>query len=304
MDNNTLMDTTPQESVSQEQPALPDNKQTGNTTVDPWSEDIGKEDLNSLLGNEQTATESTDDNSDDKEADSAEPNNEDLDAIYKQQLESDAKLDKPIFIKYKGKVIDINDANELRDLAERGIVATYKLQEAAEIRKQYEGITPEDVELLRRFKAGDTSVIQDLAVERPQVDTTSEQINTIASEILSAPYAEQFKGFIDVLPPVDKQKLSSDPRILAGLKIDFDNGTAQKLMPLVERYVSINGMDFLSAYTKAGKEVLNKDSARKDSMEQLTAAPKSTTSVNKTAPTDVWSMSSEAFRKLGDNIRK
>jgi len=295
-DNNNVVDNVtvePQAEVTESE-----------TVVDPWSEDIGKDELNSLLGNEQTATESADDNSDDNGADNSEQNNEDLDTIYKQQLESDAKLDKPIFIKYKGKVVDVNDVNEIRDMMERAVAATYKLQEAAEIRKQYEGITPEDVELLKRFKAGDTSVVQDLAVERPQVDTASEQVNSIASEILSAPYAEQFKGFVNVLPPADRQKLSSDPRILAGLKIDFDKGTAQKLMPLVERFVSINGMDFISAYIKAGKEVLSKDSARKDSMEQLTAAPKSTTSVNKQPATDIWAMDSQTFQKLAGNTRR
>jgi hypothetical protein len=296
MEDTTLMDTAPQEQVNQvEELPTADN---ADNTVDAWSEDISTDDINKLISQEQTTDDTVATESSDTDTDV------NLDDMYRQQLDSEAKLDKPVLIKYKGKVIDVNDANELRDLAERGIAATYKLQEAAEIRKQYEGITPEDIELLKRFKAGDTSVVDELAVERPTVDTTTEEVNSIASEILSAPYAEQFKSFVEVLPPMDKQQLSSNPRLLNGLKIDFESGTAQKLMPLVERYVSVNGMDFISAYTKAGKEVLSKDSARKKTMEQLSATPKPNTSVNTTPPTDVWSLDSETFRKLGNQIRR
>jgi len=289
---DTLMDTAPQEQVSQVEETTADD-----TVVDPWAEDISTDDINKLINQDTTA----DDTVATESSDTDESVN--LDDMYKQQLDSEAKLDKPVLIKYKGKVIDVNDANELRDLAERGIVATYKLQEAAEIRKQYEGITPEDIELLKRFKAGDTSVVEELAVERPTVDTTADEINTISNEILQSDYAEQFRESMAVLNPKDKELLSTSPQVLNGLKIDFEKGIAQKVMPVAERLMAVKGLPFLQAYAEAGKQVIERDGAQKVKQEQLSAAPK-TGSVNTTPPTDVWSLDSETFRKLGNQIRR
>jgi hypothetical protein len=275
----TLMDATP----SQEEASQDNSEQQ----VDVWSEDF-----------DVTTQPTAEVNPQDKPADDEVNKDVNLEDLYKQQLASqDAKLDKPILVKYKGKVVDIDDINELRDMAERSIAATVKLQEAAELRKQYEGITQEDIELLRRFKDGDTSVINELAVDRAPENQISE-VDTIATEILSAPYAEQFKGFVDILNPADRKLLASNPRVLGGLKVDFENGTATKLMPLVERKMAINGMDFLTAYKEAGREVMEHGDTRKQSVEQLTATPAPTTSVKQQPKQDVWSMDSSTFKKL------
>jgi hypothetical protein len=286
---NTVMDTKQVESPAENTESnTADN--TEQETVDPWS--VEEFDINTMKPAEENPQDEPADNSNNGEVN--------LEDLYRQQIASeDAKLDKPILVKYKGKVVDIDDVNELRDMAERSIAATIKLQEAAELRKQYEGITPEDIELLRRFKGGDTSVINDLAVDRAADQPT--EVDTIASEILAAPYAEQFKGFVDVLNPADRQMLASDPRVLRGLQIDFENGTATKLMPLVERKMAINGKDFLTAYKEAGQEVMKHGDTRKQSVEQLTAAPQANTSVKQQPKQDVWSMDSSTFKKLFNN---
>jgi hypothetical protein len=285
MEDTTLMDTAPQEQVSQEEVTTTD------TVVDVWDENF---DIDSAA-----------ESSSELEDEQTQPETEvDLESLYREQISSeDIKLDKPILIKYKGKVVDVNDVNEIRDMMERAVAATYKLQEAAEIRKQYEGITPEDIELLKRFKQGDTSVVEELAVERPSVDTATNEVDQIASEILQSDYAEQFRESVAVLGPKDKELLSTNPQVLNGLKIDFEKGIAQKVMPVAERLMAVKGLPFLEAYAEAGKQVIERGGAQKVKQEQLSAAPK-TGSVNTTPPTDVWSMDTETFKKLSGSIRR
>ena len=292
--SDTLMDaTTPQETANQEQQDV--STDTEQQEIGPWDEAFDVKEAMNIATNKPAEN-----NEESKEQDEAEQSSDvNLDELYKQQMaDKDAKLDKPILVKYKGKVVDIDNVNELKDMAEKAIAATVKLQEAAELRKQFEGITPEDLELLRRFKSGDESVVAELATPRETVDTTADEVNQIATEILSAPYADQFKGFVGTLNPADKQILQTNPQILNGLKIDFENGLAQKIMPLAERKIAINGMDFLAAYTEAGKEVMDKGDTRKKSVDQLTAAPKDTTSVKTHPKEDVWSMDTPTFQKL------
>jgi hypothetical protein len=289
-DTATLMDV-PTENSTNQSDVIDDTSTEHNREVDkgvdPWSEDFDISAMDNKPAEEP------------KEPKQEQPTDESLDNLYRQQLEkTDMKLDNPILVKYKGKVIDISDANELRDLAERGIGATVKLQEAAELRKQFEGITPDDLELLRKYKGGDESVLNELATPRETVNETEAEIDAIATDILNSNYSTQFKGLVGTLAPKDRQLLQSDPRILGGLKIDFESGLAQKIMPMVERKMSVNGLDFLTAYTQAGKEVMDKGDTRKKSVEQLTAAPNSTTSVKTQPKEDIWSMDSATFQKL------
>jgi formate dehydrogenase maturation protein FdhE len=134
-----------------------------------------------------------------------------------------------------------------------------------------------------------------------QVDNTANEVETIANEILSAPYAETFRESVSILPPADRTLLSSNPQVLNGLKQDFEQGIAQRIMPLAHRYITVNGMDFLSAYQKAGNEVMSKNSRANDTIK---AQPEATTSVSTQKPTDVWSMDSDTFKKLMNNTRQ
>ncbi len=216
--------------------------------------------------------------------------------LYDTQLadEADKTLDNPILLKHKGKVIDITSAKELRDLAERGLGATAKYQEMSEQRKMLDGITPEDIDMLRRYKDGDETVLNELSTPRESNETND--IDTVAQTILDSSYADDFKGLVGKLPASDKTLISTDSRVLKGLQIDFESGTAQKLMPLVERYMAVKGIPFLEAYTTAGKEMFS--GSRQSAAEKLTAQPSANSSVKTTPEQDAWAMDTASFNKI------
>jgi len=222
--------------------------------------------------------------------------NTDYTELYAKQLDSetDRQLDNPILLKHKGKVIDISSAKELRDLAERGLGSTAKYQEMAEQRKMLDGITPEDIDMLRQFKAGDQSVLNELST--PRESNNDNDIDTVARTILDSSYADDFKGLVGNLSATDKTMLSTDSRVLRGLQIDFESGTAQKLMPLVERQMTVNGLPFLEAYTTAGEEMFSGN--REKAGEQLVSQPSATSSVTTAPEQDAWAMDSDSFNKI------
>ena len=234
----------------------------------------------------------------------------DWEARYKEQLQSgDKELDKPLLLKFKGKVLEINTVDDLRDLAERGLGSTAKFQEMAEQRKLIQklesaGISEEDIDLLRRARLGDTEATQILLAKEagnPPVDDTVIEAENIAQEILTSDYADKFKDTLSLIPEGQRQQYAYDTRFMKGLKTDFDNGVAQKLIPMVEKYVMVKGMDFLEAYAKAGQEVFGNQ--RQEKAKSLTAKPTVGSSVTKQEPTDIWAMDDETFRRAMSNVR-
>jgi hypothetical protein len=231
-----------------------------------------------------------------------EPQSEDTDTVdwdtkYKEQLQdSDAKLDKPILLKVKGKVIEIDSLQDIRDLAERGTAATSKFQEMAEQRKFLErlesmGINPDNID----------QVISGEVAPQPVENTINQEAEAVAQEILASPHADSIKGALSLLPGNQAQEFATNPQFLKGLKSDYESGVAQQIMPLVEKYVLVKGMPFLEAYAKAGQEMLS--GSRQEKAKTLTAKPTVGTSVKKQEPTDIWSMDDETFRRAMANVR-
>ena len=173
---------------------------------------------------------------------------------------------------------------------------------------QSAGISEEDIELLRKARMGDTESAQRLlakeAGNEPVDDTTLDAVNqveTIAQEVISKPYAEDFKQTLSLIPEGQREQYAYNPQFMAGLKADFDNGIAQKLYPLVEKYVAVKGMDFIDAYRQAGLEVFGKD--REAKANAIASKPKRGSSVTKEEPKDVWSMDSEEFNRIMSKTR-
>ena len=231
----------------------------------------------------------------------------DLEAQYRAQLGSDEKLPKPILVKYKGKYIDVQTVDELRDLAERGVMATQKAAELAEIKRSLEGISQEDIDLLRRARQGDREALEALvsSPSSPQPDPALSEAETVAREILESPYAEKIKATMQMVPPQQREVFAQNPQMLRALQRDFEDGTAEKLMPTVERLVAVRGMDFLSAYRQAAIEVLGSQESRQQQAKSLSANPGARASVTDHQPEpDIWEMSSEDFRRLMDKARR
>ena len=232
----------------------------------------------------------------------------DWNSKYKEQRESgDSKLDKPILIKVKGKVMEIDNLQDIADLAERGTSATQKFQEMAEQRKMLDGITSEDIQLLRQARDGDVDAMnqlvnkQNVSPEEVQKQDAVYQSEQLATEIISSDYAEQFKEAISLFPESERYNVATNPRFMQGLKNDFDSGTAQKLMPSVQRYMTVNGMEFLEAYARAGKEVLGDTRSKK--AEKLSSTPSMSSSVHREEPVDAWEMDSDQFSRIMGSVR-
>ncbi len=195
-------------------------------------------------------------------------------------------LDKPIVIKYKGKTFDIANMDQIRDLMERGMGATQKLQELAEMRKE-----------LHKEQNPDMT-----EQELSNIDTSVE-VESIAQKIANSKYVDAFKGIVETLPDDVTDKLRSDPRMLEGLRVDTESGLAQKIIPLAERYMAIEGLSFMEAYIKGGNEVNQSAKSRSQSIDKLTAVPKSTGNVE-VKQKDVWDISDSEFRSLMDSERR
>ena len=288
-------------STSQEQTAVDTQQvdtQADQQPVDIWSEefDINQQDITNQPettdgGDEETTSVET---QEDQQSDTI-----DWEARYKEQLgNSDAKLDKPILLKVKGKVIEIDSLQDIRDLAERGTAATQKFQEMSEQRKFLEklssmGISPDNIDMVL---AGE--------IQPQPVDSntnTNPEAEAVAQEILASQHADSIKSALSLLPDNQAQEFATNPQFLRGLKSDYDAGVAQKIMPLVEKYVLVKGMPFLEAYAKAGQEMLSGN--KQEKAKTITAKPTVGTSVKKQEPTDVWSMDDETFRRAMANVR-
>ena len=245
---------------------------------------------------------------------------------YKEQLlvEESKKLPSPILLKHKGKVLEIDNARDLRDLAEKGLGATAKFQEMSEQRRFLEkiesaGITQDDVELLRRARMGDSEAANALISAQPgpePVDTDTlrsiEQADAIANEIISKPYADDFKTALSLIPDESRESYAYNPKFMSALKADFDQGIAQKILPVAQKLVAVKGMDFIDAYKQAGLEVLkvsgnnNRNTGNQDKQDmanRLANAPGSKSSITKEEPKDVWSMSSDEFQRIMGKVR-
>ena len=226
-----------------------------------------------------------------------------LEELYRSQ--ESLSLEKPIVVKYKGKYIDISDAKELKDLAERGIMATQKAQELSEYKRMMDGLTPEDIELLKRARSGDEKAIEALVNKGPVAQNPEpvRQAEEIAQEIINQPYADQFRQTMSLVPPEQKQAFVENPQLLAALKKDFDDGVAQRLMPIVERNIAVRGMDFFSAYRDAVLTNQSRGSGAGQTMDkramEMSAMPHPGSSTNeRPASKDVWDMDRDEFEKL------
>ena len=283
--------TQPQDNSSQE---VTEQSVTDTQPEQPSGVDVWDEKFNMMDG--MTPTEKPAAKAETGETVADQQSTTDYTELYAKQLdgETDKQLDNPILLKYKGKVIDVSSAKELRDLAERGLGATSKYQEMAEQRKMLDGITPDDIAMLRRFKAGDETVLNELST--PRESNAESEIDTVAQTILDSNYASEFKGLVGNLSAADKTIVSTDPKVLRGLQIDFENGTAQKLIPLVERYMAVKGLPFIEAYVTAGREMFSGD--REKAGEKLVSQPSATSSVTTTPEQDPWAMDKDSFDKI------
>jgi hypothetical protein len=253
----------------------------------PDTENTNTDNTNTDTDTDNTDTDNTDkvgsDNEDQETKDEGGSDKTDLSKLYKEQLDKEIKLDKPIIVKVKGEVFDINDLNEARTLIEKGIDYTFKTQALAQERKlaevanQYGINSAEDMaNLLQSIQAQPTeptqvSQVSDTTTVSTDTDTVSTEAEAIAQKIIQEGKAEVFRDTVTQLPPEAQMLLQQDARVLNGFYEDVKQGIASKILPLAKRYMAINGEGFLDAYKRAGDSIFG---SQEHQNTMLTSEPK------------------------------
>ncbi len=217
----------------------------------------------------------------------------DLEALYHTQIEDkESSIDKPLLIKINGKTHEISNVDEMRNLMERGLGATQKMQAIAEHRKTIEflsdnGISQEDLNQL----------LSNRGEEPVEVDQGTKQVQGIAEGILSSTYADDFRDTASMLPQGIQEEMKSNPQLLNDFYGDVQTGIAQKIMPKVERLMSVNNMSFYQAYGQAGKEFETNTQQTDSKVQTLKSQPRSNSQSLNQNDQDIWSMSDSDFDK-------
>jgi len=240
------------------------NNETVNSEVD---------DFNDLSAEEQAATlddegEATSDESDETQANVSD---DDLNALYSAQMgDADMKLDKPILVKYNGKVHKVDSVNELKSLAEQGISITKKSQRMSDqttllAELEANGYTAADLRALATADKGE---------ELTKMEPNQVEIDEIATGILESDYADDFRGFVGEMPDVAVDEISKNPQILNGLAKDIESGLAQNLMADTRRNMDLHGMGFVEAYINSGNKYHESKQVNQKKRNTLASQPK------------------------------
>lgn len=259
-----------------------DNVEVAETEVNTNIDDMSDEEFSKHFDNVK-ADGSNKEPEADKTVDKDNVHENDLEGLYVAQMsDADAKLDKPVFIKVNGEVMEITNINDLKNMAERGNSVTRKFQKLAEDRKALE------------------KQLQDLNVEPDVQDESISEVEDVSSEILESSYAEDFKSNLVFVPDEIRNELAVNANMLKGLSYDFSTGLAQQILPKVKREMAINGVSFQDAYVSIGKNI----NAQKENVQKqkqvLKAEPKQT---KYQAPSvDVDNMSNDEFDRYFANL--
>jgi len=255
--------------------------------VDVWDEDYNVDDVDSD-GSEDAQDEANPDAP--EEVAATNPTDDD----YKSQNDNaDAKLDKPILIKLKGKVVEVSNVAEMRNLMELGLGATSKYREMAEGRKtlQFMEDNSIDMETLTGIvnNRGQEPVVPDVSYE------TDTQLESIATEIQNSNYIDTFREVATMLPADVTDAIRSNPQALQGFKNDISTGRLDSSkMHEIDKLVAIKGMNFQDAYVQVttGSRTKQEENAA-ESRNTLTSQPKNTQVSS--APKSVWDMTDEEY---------
>jgi len=235
-----------------------------------------------------------------EESESIEPMempSEDLDVLYKTQMSDDTTLlDKPILIKINGKVTKIDNINDLKNLSERGLSATQKMQGIAEERKRLQflddnGITEDDLNSLLAGKGISEPITQ---------DETAVQVEEVAQTILDSDYASDFKSTADMLPEDIRAEMGKNPKLLNDFYGDIQSGLAQQILPTLAEVMNIKNVSFFEAYGMVGDRLAKDDSGIELKKQTLRSQPKPNSQSLDSNNVDIWSMDDAAFNKYMD----
>jgi len=226
-----------------------------------------------------------------------EPETVDVESLYTAQMEDpDLKLDKPIYIKVNGKVIEVDSVNDLKNMAELGTGAQQKFKTISAHKDTLQfmednGISREDLDAL----------VVARGQEPVTVDTAAREVEEVATQILQSPIADDFKAGVAALPAEVKTQIGSDANLMSGLAIDFQSGLAQTILPHVHKEMVTKGMDFVEAYVSVGKRLEASKSTTEKQKTMLKAKPSASAKVDNHT-VDVWEMDDAEFDKYFETV--
>ncbi len=266
--------------------------------VDDMSDDEFQEALGELSGVEVEAEpveeapdESTDDNAQDV----------DLDSLYVAQMaDSDGSLDKPMYLKINGEVVEVSNVNDIKNLAELGSGANKAFQNIAKDTKTIDflsdnNISMDDLNKLVQGKGQEPMVRPEASAEQSQVDDLVHQIET-------STIGDDFLAGVQMLPVEVAQELGRDPDLLADLANEYQGGFAQKVIPHVKQEMAVKQLSFIDAYMSVGKRLMaHEGKVSKVNVGAVASQPKSKQNVS--SKVDVDSMSTAEFDKYISKMR-
>jgi len=176
---------------------------------------------------------------------------------------------------------DEAEKQKLIRLAQQGLNYAGKTTELAKYRSfvQYaeeNGISLEDIQKLADVKAGKkealSAIAKEASIDLYDVDNdlakeynpepvqlppqTDPMLDTVANEILAnEDYRSSFQKWFPTMPQDIQQAVTSDARVLAGIKEDLEAGLFDDAMQQAYKYQKLDGMDFASSYTRAKQEL-------------------------------------------------
>jgi len=280
MEEETL--TKPNESQEDNQEVVNDND------FNDENEEIDLDELKTKLKSEEPQKESDEPKEESQSID-------DLEKLYQEQQEKGFNLEKPIVAKVDGKLLKIDDPKDVASLINKGLDYTKKTQELAQYRNTLQFLSENGLDNIDALKQALVQGVNPEAIQETPAEVN--EVEQVASTILSSPDADDFKSLVSQLPDEAKGLLQSDARVLSGLYGDFKSGLAQQALPLVHQYMAVKGMDFISAYLTAGSDIKNnsqKASAKKD---VLSSEPKAKGKKTKLVDKDLFELSDEEFEK-------
>ncbi len=220
-----------------------------------------------------------------------------LDDLYATQMEEpEAKLDKPVLVKYNGSVHKVDSVRELKNLAEQGIAFTRKSQELSDQTQLFDRLKANgyDNDSLMRLAE------QDKGEPLMQMDTNLVEIDNVANEILQSNYVEAFQEVSNQFPTEVQDEMRRNPQMLRAIAYDVESGLAGSIMPEVTRMMNIQGVSFNDAYVQAGKNFQDNKTVRENNTKKLDSQPRGNTRQTTQDSKSVWDMDDDEFSKYFD----
>lgn len=186
-------------------------------------------------------------------------------------------------VKVNGQDIEINSEKELRTIVAKLSENSSKTTINNEKRMlEAAGLSKEDIGLLSDIKKGNKAAINEFLksqkISLDDLDDAKDEeyktefdykeptaIDQVAEQILSdSTFAEQYRTTAATLPKDFSDAIHSDPVAMENFAKHVKSGLAGEVIPLATKASIVEGIPFMEAYAKIGREVAAKKAGKAD----------------------------------------